>query len=188
MKFAFFILLSAAFLGGCLSSAPPAPTNWTIAPEAAAVSAAAQPKWGTARLALVTVRAPYDGQKLAVLRKNGSLAFDSFNLFAAAPAALLRGAARDVAARSGLFARVVPAASAAAAPYALEVSVTRLALDCRTEGVRNAVCELSLTLLNGREIVGVASGEGTSSVHNGDFSAAFSTAFTTALSGALKNL
>lgn len=188
MKLAIFILLSVSLLGGCISSAPKAPINWTIEPKATTVAQAVQPKWGLTRLSQVSVRAPYDGQKLAVLRKNGSIAFDFYNVFAASPAALMRGAARDVAEGSGLFARVVQASSSAVAPYTLEVSVTRLALDCRTEGARRATCELSVLLLDGREIVGTARGEGAVSVSGGDFSAAFSLAFTTALSEALKKL
>ncbi len=188
MKLTVSAVISAVLLGGCLSSAPKAPVNWTIEPKASTTFQAASAKWGAARLAQVSVRAPYDGQRLAVLRPNGSIAFDSFNVFAAAPAALMRGAARDVAEGSGLFERVVQASSSAAAPYALEVGVTRLALDCRTEGVRRAVCELTVLLLNGREVVGSSRGEGSQPVGGGDFSAAFSRAFTAALSDALAKL
>lgn len=188
MKRVAFILLSVSFLGGCLSSAPKAPVNWTIEAKATHQTPAPQAKWGPVRIAQVTVRAPYDGQKLAVLRKNGSIAFDAFNAFAAAPSALLRGAARDVAENSALFARVLHASSSAATPYALEISVTRLALDCRKEDRREARCELTALLLKGREIVGIAHGEASRPMGAGDFSASFSMAFTSALSSALNQL
>lgn len=171
-----------------MSAAPKAPANWTIEPRAASVFSAAAAKWGTVRLASVSVRAPYDGQRLAVLRADGSIAFDAFNTFAAAPAALLRGAARDIAEGSGLFTRVVPATSSAAAPHSLEIGVTRLALDCRTEGARRAMCEITVLLLSGRDIVGAARGVGEMPAGAGNYSEAFSAAFTAALSEALGKL
>ncbi|MGN0854350.1 MAG: hypothetical protein ACI4R9_02380 [Kiritimatiellia bacterium] len=188
MKRATFILSMVLLLGGCLSSAPKAPVNWTIEARATQLTPAPQPKWGAVRLAQVAVRAPYDGQKLAVLRPNGSIAFDSFNTFAAAPAALLRGAAHDVAEGSALFTRVLHASSSAAAPYALEVAVTQLALDCRREKMREARCELTVLLLRGREVVGSARGAASRPMVMGDFSAAFSMAFTSALADALNGL
>ena len=188
MKRAVTAVLPVLLLAGCLGTAPKAPVNWTIEPKAASVFSAAAAKWGTVRLASVSVRAPYDGQRLAVLRADGSIAFDAFNTFAAAPAALMRGAARDVVEGSGLFARVVQATSSAAAPHALEIGVTRLALDCRTEGARRAVCELTVLLLNGREVVGAARGSGDMPAGTGNYSEAFSAAFTAALSEALGRL
>ena len=91
-------LCAVLALTGCLSSAPKAPVNWTVEPSAAAVPRVQSQKYGTVRVAQVAVRAPYDGLRLAVLRRDGSVAFDPFNSFASSPSALLRGAAQDVAA------------------------------------------------------------------------------------------
>ena len=105
MKRAVTAVLPVLLLAGCMGTAPKAPVNWTIEPKAASVFSAAAAKWGTVRLASVSVRAPYDGQRLAVLRADGSIAFDAFNTFAAAPAALTSCAP--------LLPAVSPAASAA---------------------------------------------------------------------------
>lgn len=181
-------LCAVLALTGCLSSAPKAPVNWTVEPSAAAVPRVQSQKYGTVRVAQVAVRAPYDGLRLAVLRRDGSVAFDPFNSFASSPSALLRGAAQDVAAASGLFGCVLHQTSSAAAPHVLEVTVTRLALDCRVEGSRIATVELAATLVGGRDVVGVARGAGTSPAGAGDYTAAFSSAFTSAMSEALSKL
>lgn len=188
MKFLALLSVSCVLLAGCLGSAPQAPTHWTINPSTTAVSRAAAPKYGIVRLAQVNVRPPYDGTKLAVLRPDGSLAFDAFNGFAAAPAPVLRGVAQDVIDASGLFERSIHPTSAAAAPYSLEVVVTRLALDCGAEGRRLAVADLSVLLLKGREIVGTAKGSGSSATADGDYTEAFSKACTSALAEALRGL
>ena len=177
-----------ALVAGCLGSAPKAPVNWTIEPKATTVFRASNPKYGVVRVAQVSVRAPYDGANLAVLRKDGSIAFDPFNAFASHPAAILRGVTCDVVDASGLFARVVPSASGAAAKESLEVTVTRLALDCRTEGVRTASVAVSVTLLSGRDVVAMKSGEGTMPAGDGNYSAAFSSAYTAALAAAMRDL
>jgi len=181
-------LCAVPALAGCLSSAPKAPVNWTVEPVATAVERAQAQKYGAVRVAQVSVRAPYDGLRLAVLRRDGSVAFDPFNSFASSPSALLRGAAHDVAEASGLFGCVLHQASSAAAPFVLEVTVTRLALDCRVEGSRTASVELTATLVGGRDVVDVARGAGTSPAGAGDYTAAFSSAFTSAMSEALRKL
>ena len=177
-------------VAGCFSAGPrpQAPVNWTIETRAVPVVAAVEPKWGVTRLAQVAVRAPYDGAHLAVLRADGSIAFDPANAFASAPSALLRGAAQDAAESSGLFARVVGPASSASTKTLLAVTVNRLALDCRVAGARLAIVELTVTLVDARTVVAVASGEGTAPTGTGDYSAAFSSAFTAAMTAALKRL
>lgn len=177
-----------ALVAGCLGSAPQAPVNWTIETEAKSVAKAAEAKFGVVRVSQVVVRAPYDGVRLAVLRRDGSIAFDPFNAFASTPSLLLKGAACDVVAGSGLFSGVVAAGSSASAANALEITVTRLALDCKVDGARNAVVEVSATLLAGREVASVAKGAGSMPSGDGDYSAAFSAAFTKALSEALLKL
>lgn len=190
MKQTTFLLWALPLVAGCFSAGPvrQAPVNWTIEMRAAPVTAAAEAKWGVARLSQVAVRAPFDGTHLAVRRRDGSIAFDPANVFAAAPSALLRGAAQDAAAASGLFARVVPATSAAGTKTLIEVMVDELALDCRVEGARIATVVLTVTLVDARDVVAVASGEGTMPAGGGDYSAAFSSAFAAAMAEALKKL
>ena len=173
---------------GCLGSAPQAPVNWTLTPAVAAVERVKAPKYGMVRLAQVAVRSPYDGSRLAVLRPGGSLAFDAFNVFAAPPASILKGVACDLASETGLFARVLPGTSSAAAELSLEVTVRELALDCRKAESRNAAVSVSLLLLRGREIVSAAEGAGTAATGDGDYTSAFSSAFASAFAGALKKL
>lgn len=134
-------ILLAAACAGCLASAPRPPVNWTIDIETDAKSATA------------IVCAPYGGQRIAVLRPDGSIAFDAFNVFAAAPASIIKDA---VVARGGKGALVV----------------RRLALDCRAPGRRDAVVELEIT--DGTRLAKGSAAESTSS---GNFSSAFSRAF-----------
>ncbi len=157
-----------------------------ITPAASPAASTAAPKYESVRIAQVNVRAPYDGTRLAVLRPDGSIAFDAYNTFAASPSALLRGLAEDVTASSGVFARVVHPTSAASTPYALEFTVTTLALDCTSAGKRAAHVDVQVILLKGREVVAQARGTGSVPTETGAytdaFSAAASAAFTAALS------
>jgi ABC-type uncharacterized transport system auxiliary subunit len=168
--------------GGCISSRPPECFNWTVecAPgEKPKVASAV--KYASARLLQVNVRSPYDSRQFAVLRPDGSLAFDPYNRFAAAPAAILRGAALDALSGTGLFGGVYDAASSARTEKTIELTVVRLALDCSLAGERCAAVELSLTLLDRREVVGCVSGSGRSPAADGDYSRAFSAAFLAAV-------
>ncbi|MBR1921156.1 MAG: hypothetical protein IJ829_04015, partial [Kiritimatiellae bacterium] len=74
------LLLLAPALAGCLGPAPKPPVNWTIEIDAAE------------KVASAVVCAPYGGQRLAVLRPDGSIAFDPMNAFAAPPAAIIKDA------------------------------------------------------------------------------------------------
>lgn len=148
----FAVSLFALVLAGCLAAPPKPPVNWTI--EVAS----------GARVASVAVCAPYGGQRLAVLRQDGSIAFDPRNSFAAAPAAILRDA---VASRLGEGALVV----------------RRLALDCRAKDRRDAVVELEIAL--GERIGRGAAAEPTA---DGNYTAAFSSAFERAYAQARREL
>lgn len=192
---------AALAFAGCISPAPPPAANWAVefwrakelggvetqgiaAPvEDAPANAASARK--TARIAAVTVRAPYDGMRIAVLRDDGTIAFDPYNSFASAPSSMLRGAAQDCAEASGLFERVLPANSFAAADLSLEIVVTKLALDCRKDGRRDACVALALLAADGREALADAEGAGRASAGDGDYSAAFSRAFAKAMKDAL---
>lgn len=139
-------------LAGCLSSAPKPPVNWTI-------DVAAE-----AKVASAVVCAPYAGQRLAVLRADGSIAFDPFNSFAAAPGSIIKDA---VVARRGEGALVV----------------RRLALDCRAAGRRDAVVELEIALGDR-----LGKGEAAEPTADGNYSAAFSRAFEKAYTQAHEGL
>lgn len=183
MNLKVFPLLLVPVLVGCLGPAPMASENWMI--ECASVPQNEIVRGAEiVRLAQVNVRAPFDGRGFAVLRPDGSVAFDAFNGFASPPAALIRGAAEDFFAQTPVYRRVVSANSAAGARYVLEISVTRIALDCRREGRRDASVALSLVVLDGRTVQAVHHGEASSPTDDGNYSAAFSRAFTDALAAA----
>ena len=190
----FIFAMAAVALSWCLSSAPRAADNWAIelwrAQDYAAEreDPAEKHSFGAVRIAQTSVRPPYDGTHLAVLRANGSLAFDPYNGFAAAPAQMLRGALQDAAEASGAFERVVASNSSAKCDLSLEATVTRLALDCRKEGRRDASLGLTLILLKGRDVVATAEAESKVATGDGDYSAAFSRAFAKAALAAIEKL
>jgi len=137
----FALLLLAPALAGCLGTAPKPPVNWNIEVET------------DAKVAFATVCAPYGGQRIAVLRPDGSIAFDPFNSFAASPGAILKDAVVGRGGKGALFVR-------------------RLALDCREAGMRNAVVELEIA-----DGTHTAKGSASEPTADGNFTAAFSRAF-----------
>ncbi|MBQ6137886.1 MAG: hypothetical protein IJI73_11010 [Kiritimatiellae bacterium] len=183
---ALFVLLPA--VAGCLGTAPKAPVNWTVEWSADGQAVFAKPTMPAVKLLRLDVRAPYSGTRLAVLRADGSIAFDPFNGFAAQPASLLTGAALDALEATGAFESVLPGASTASAPLVAEATVTKLALDCRAKGRRDAVAAVTLALLSGRGVVSVAKGEAAVSAADGGYSAAFSKAFSGAVAEAVRGL
>ena len=172
---------------GCLGAAPKAPKNWSIEWAKTSVERSESEALPAVKLVQLDVRAPYNGTHLAVLRQDGSIAFDAFNSFAAQPAAILKGAASDALEASGRFSQVIYGGSAALAPYALEITVTRLALDCR-DGRRDASVALTVVLVGSRNVVASASGEAAVPVAEGNFSQAFSSAFSDALIASVRSL
>lgn len=179
-------------LAGCLTSVPPSVATWTIAYAPARAASSAVPAEGaprgSVRIAQVVVRAPYDAKALAVLRPNGSLAFDPYNQFAALPAALLKGAVQDAFLAHGAFRAAVPSASQVATELSAETTVTRLALDCRTPGERRATVALTVLLVKDRVAYASAAGEGSADAADGDYTRAFSEAFSRAVAAALARL
>ena len=144
-------LLFVPVLAGCLGSAPKPPVNWTIdEPDA--------------KVAYAAVCAPYGGQRIAVLRPDGSIAFDPRNAFAAAPGSIIKDAVVGRKGEGSLFVR-------------------KLALDCRAEGRRNAV--VSLEIVSGDR---VSKGDATEPTDDGNYSAAFSRAFSKAYATAIEGL
>ncbi len=184
----FFILACA--LTGCLSSAPQLPSYWLLETVALTkpLTTEMAPTFESVRVAQVNVRAPYDGRNFVVLREGGEVAFDPCHSFAASPATLLRGLVWETVAASGRFKETILSTSHARAAYSLEVTVTRLALDCRAVNRRLATAEISVALLKGRELVKVVKGVGTKETADGAYGTAFSYAFSMALRAALDNL
>jgi len=184
------ILLSfpLLFLCGCLSPAPaPAVSYWLMEFRDSPV-AAKEPKFDVVRLSQVIIGQPYAGDRLVVLRKDGTVAFDAGNAFAAAPASLMKEICFSALKTSGLFPDVVDATSGASAGVFAEVFVNRLALDCRQEDSRRAVAELRIRLLEGKTISATVVGDGVADASDGDYGVAFSKAVSAALTSALAKL
>ena len=180
-------LLLLPVLAGCLTSTVKPPSYWPVAysgPKAKAENA----KYGVARAMPVVVRSPYAGSAIAVLRADGTVAFDPLNEFAATPANLCRGVFMDAMAASGLFREVVGPSSIATADVSVEVNVDKLVLDCRQEDQRTAVVEIDLKILKGHSIVASVRGTGTADAADGNYGAAFSGAFANAFVTAFAQL
>ena len=161
---------------GCLSARRAPVANWLVETPSGAASAAS----GREALALreLRVRAPYDSTAFVVLRENGSVAFDAANAFAARPALMLAEAARE---------QLKGNAADAPGP-ATDVLVTRLALDCRSPGRRQALVELRLTAGKGAPDRRTAAGRAAVDVARGNYTEAFSRAFAAALAEAVGSL
>lgn len=188
MRPAILSAILSAMAAGCIGPAPKEPVHWLVETRAVAVKGSGAPRHGVVRMSRVSVRPPYDRSALAVLRKDGSVAFDPANSFAAPPASLLKWTAKDIVGSSGVFEAAVGQASAANARLSMEIDVPVFALDCRVPGLRNALATVKVTLYDGHEIAAVADGDGEAPAEDGDYSAAFSAAFSSALVQALKKL
>lgn len=149
-KIALFGLI-LPLLAGCFSSRPSPTVGWLLeVSEDIGVNS-------------VIVRPPYDGNRLTVLRSDGSVAFDAYNEFAAKPSSLIKAAILDPAAKRSLV-------------------VSRFALDCSDGVNRVARVELRLVGENGEKTFGRCD----VAVASGNLGAAFSAAFNAALKAAAK--
>lgn len=144
------------------------------------------------RLGAIVVCAPYDHQPFVVRRTDGSVALDAYNIFASAPASLLRASVKSRLEADGRFGHVVSSASSAATDAQVEVTVTDLSLDCREDGRRVARAALSIDVVKTgrgpRDVAFTGAGVGEADAQSGDYTAAFSSAFDTALAEALRSL
>ena len=186
LKGLFWAVLPGLLFSGCLSPAPPPPKSWMVSVTRNSNSELIVDR--VARLGSITVAAPYDRPALAVKRRDGSVAFDSFNVFASSPSALLRAPLAALLEDDGRFGRVLSSASAARANQTLEAVVTDLSLDCREEGRRIAKVSISIAVMENREIRMFLDGNGAADATSGDYSAAFSEAFAKAVSEAMKGM
>ena len=176
----------AQVISGCLTSAPPPPKSWVVSASRKGSSELMVDR--VARLGSISVAAPYDKPALAVKRKDGSVAFDPFNVFASSPSALLRAPLAALLEDDGRFGRVMASVSSARVNSTVEAVVTDLSLDCREEGKRVANVSVSLAVIENREIKMFLDGAGSADALSGDYSAAFSEAFAEAVSEALKSM
>ena len=181
-------LLLLPLIAGCLTSRVPEVSCWNLEYSGEKRAPDAGARFGMARVSQILVRAPYASTSLVVLRANGTVAFDPYNEFAAGVVPLLKGVVFDAVEASGRFKAVVEATSSASAASLVEVTVSRLALDCRTEGSRRAVAELLMRVVDGRAIVASANGSGEADAADGNYGAAFSRAVSQALSEAASRL
>lgn len=191
------VSLLACWCAGCLSSDAPAAKAWTLdaapsAPAAGVLEGAGKAAFTTTRVGAVSVDAPYDKTPFVVRRADGSVAFDHYNVFAASPAALLRAPVRNRIGADGRFGSVVSPSSAAWTDAQVEVQVTDLSLDCRTDGRRRARAALALDVVKAgrgpRTVALQGAGAGEADAAEGDYARAFSSAVDAALAEALKSL
>ena len=189
-------IILLALCAGCFSSSRPESKRWTVEPPSVPPSELGPEKppaaFGMTRVGTVVVNAPFDKTPLVVRRADGSVAFDAYNEFAAAPSSLLRAPVHKMLSADGRFGHVVSPSSAASADASVEIMVTDLSLDCRESGKRTAraaVCvDVVKTGRGPRTVALSADGASEADAASGDFSAAFSKAFNEAFAEALKLL
>lgn len=184
----FLVPLFATVASGCLSSGPRPPVNWLVEFSPGGDGGKAQRLDVTAKLYSLDVRSPYNSTAFAVLRPDGSVAFDGYNVFASKPSSLLKGAALDALSQSGRFSKVIPPGSSAYAQVTLELTVTRLALDCRKERQRDALAEVTLLAVVDRKVVGASNCAKAVPVEDARYSDAFSRAVSDAVREAASSL
>ena len=170
-------------LSGCLTASSPKVTQWLLEYKGP-VRTTRLTKYEVGRVSQVLVRSPYNEVGIAVLRVDGSMAFDPYNEYAANPTAMLKGFVFDAMDASGLFGTVVNPSSSVKSHVQAEVLVSRLALDCRKEGERKAVAAVRVRLIANDGKALYAQGEGTADAKDGNYGAALSDALSTALNTA----
>ena len=176
-------LAFAPVLFGCLSASTPKVTQWLLEYKGP-VKTTRLSKYEVGRVSQVLVRSPYNEMGIAVLRADGSMAFDPYNEYAANPTALLKGFVFDAMDASGLFGSVVNPSSSVKSTAQVEVLISRLALDCRKEDERKAVASVRVRILADAEKPLYAQGEGEADAKDGNYGAALSDALSAALNSA----
>lgn len=174
-------------LSGCLSASAPRVSQWILEYRGASRTAQLK-KYDVGRVSQVLIRSPYGEIGIAVLRADGSMAFDPYNEYAANPVSMAKGFVFDAMDASGLFGTVLNASSSVKATTLVEVMVTRLALDCRKEGERRAVAEVLVRILGDGVRSSHAKGEGAADAADGNYGAALSGALSAALDSAFGRL
>lgn len=181
------VFFLAPVLSGCLTASTPKVSQWILEYEGAARTAQVA-KYDVGRVSQVLVRSPYNEVGIAVLKTDGSVAFDPYNEYAANPTAMLKGMVSDAMNASGIFGSVVNASSSVKSSAMVEAFFTRLALDCRKDGLRQASVAVIVRILGPDERAEIAKGEGVADAMDGSFGAALSVAASTALRSAFDQL
>lgn len=180
------VFAAAILLSGCLTSSPRSVTLWNLEFHGFSAERRSPAPYGPTRLLQVSVASPADNRSILVERVDGSVAFDPYNEYAAAPALLLRNLANEAMLSSGLFASVVGSASSARTDCSMEIVFTRFALDCRNEkGLREAKVGVLLRLVRKGEIERVVQADGRADAQSGNYGKAFSEAASQAMTDAL---
>ncbi len=197
MKKLMYIVLPLV-LAGCFSSGIPQSKSWMIESASVIPSKKIQPPEGVSafnatRMGTVKVCAPYDKTAFVVRRKDGSVAFDAYNGFAASPSTLLQLPIKTHIENDGRFGRVLTQSSVATADAAVEVLVRDLSLDCRTEDKRKARVAVSVDVVQAenrgrKKVVLAGDGEAEADAASGNYTEAFSAAVNAALKKAFQNL
>lgn len=181
-------------LSGCFSfSSVPDVRAWFISEsEGVATNAKKDALFKVTRLGTIAVASPYEKSSIVVLRENGSLAYDAYNVYPSAPSSMVRQPLKRLLSDDGRFGVVVGQTSIASADAVVEATITKLALDCTEKGMRMAkvAVELNVIQVKGakREVTATAVGEESASALSGNYSEAFSTAFSNASKEALNKL
>ena len=171
-------------LSGCLSASTPKVAQWLLEHKGPDRTTRPPVKYEVGRVSQVLVRSPYNEIGIAVLRADGSMAFDPYNEYAANPTSMLKGFVFDAMDASGLFGAVVNPSSSVKSQALVEVVIARLALDCRREGERKAVASVRVRLISDDGKALHVQGEGTVDAKDGNYGAALSDALSTALNTA----
>lgn len=182
------LFAAAILLSGCLSSSPRSVTLWNLEFQGGPAERRSPVPYGPTRLLQVSVASPADNRSILVERADGSVAFDPYNEYAAAPVLLLRNLASEAMATSGLFASVVGSASSARTDCSVEIVFTKLALDCSQAGRREAEVAVLIRLIRKGEIERVVLAGGRADAQSGNYGKSFSAAASQAMADALSKL
>ena len=185
-RIGFALFSTALFLAGCFAPVHIDKNIWFVAGKMQE-PVSLRPKYDAyAKLTSLTVRSPFDNTNLAVLRRDGTIAFDAYNAFASSPTVMLKFAAVDALNSAALFKGVYGSGSSVRAAYDVEMEEFRFALDCTSR--REAVVEVGIVLLNGRAPERVSLGKSSVDASDGNYSAAFTEAFFAAVKSAAAGL
>lgn len=183
----FIVFSFIPVLAGCLTANAPKVSQWILEYQGD-VRTAQVAKYDVGRVSQVLVRSPYNEVGIAVLKADGSVAFDPYNEYAANPTAMLKGMVSDAMNASGIFGSVVNASSSVKSTAMVEAFFTRLAIDCREEGVRRASVAVVVRILGSNGRADIAKGESVADAADGNFGAALSAAASAALRSAFDRL
>lgn len=190
------VVLPLALLSGCFSSKAPEVRSWTVEPlpsdrEPTRPMEGEGPRFTATRLGSVVVNAPCDRTQFVVRKSDGTVAFDHYNVFAAAPSSLLRAPAQSGLDTDGRLGHIVNQASVVSSDAQVEVVVKDLSVDCREPGRRLASASVSVDVVKmgrgPRTVAFSGSGSATVDAQDGNYSRAFSQVFSKALGAAVND-